>query len=200
MSKALPNSLQFSVPVDVHGPVGFVNEGYWGNYRLSCITSVMAHLIRYLFSPGIKVNSSWTYDASFYYRFPSATKFIGSLNVGLRTNSGKVLASSETTIRGSQTSWTQVSFKLKPESSASSTDNSFFVTVNGAEAAGETIHFAMFSLFPPTFKGRSNGMRIDIAEVMWSIMRIGHNSLNRLYLLTGASRDGTGFLPFPWRQ
>ena len=37
--------------------------------------------------------------------------------------------------------------------------------LDGAEAAGETIHFAMISLFPPTYKGRENGMRIDIAEV-----------------------------------
>ena len=37
--------------------------------------------------------------------------------------------------------------------------------MNGTEAAGETIHLAMFSLFPPTYKGRENGMRIDIAEV-----------------------------------
>ena len=39
------------------------------------------------------------------------------------------------------------------------------VTLDGAQAAGETIHFAMLSLFPPTYKGRENGMRIDIAEV-----------------------------------
>lgn len=56
--------------------------------------------------------------------------------------------------------------KLKPEASASNTNNSFFVAVDAAEAAGEIIHFALLSLFPPTFKGRPNGMRIDIAEVM----------------------------------
>lgn len=39
------------------------------------------------------------------------------------------------------------------------------VTFDGGHAAGETIHFAMFSLFPPTFKNRANGMRIDLSTV-----------------------------------
>ncbi len=54
---------------------------------------------------------------------------------------------------------------LKPSKTASNTNNTFTVTVDGKEAAGETINFAMFSLFPPTFKGRANGMRMDVAQV-----------------------------------
>ena len=54
-------------------------------------------------------------------------------------------------------------FSLKPSRSASDTANSFQVTLEGA--AGQTAHFALLSLFPPTFKDRENGMRIDIAEV-----------------------------------
>ena len=46
-----------------------------------------------------------------------------------------------------------------------STANSFTVTFDGSSAAGQTISFAMFSLFPPTFKGRANGLRIDLATV-----------------------------------
>ena len=54
---------------------------------------------------------------------------------------------------------------LTPSRAAPNNNNSFVVMLDGAEAAGETIHFAMISLFPPTYKGRENGMRIDIAEV-----------------------------------
>ena len=31
VSVSLPNSLEFTVPRDIRGSVGFVNEGYWGN-------------------------------------------------------------------------------------------------------------------------------------------------------------------------
>ncbi|KZT10497.1 glycoside hydrolase family 51 protein [Laetiporus sulphureus 93-53] len=144
VSPALPNSLQFTVPSSASGSVGFSNEGYWG----------------------INVNASWTYNASLYYRFPSSSTFSGKLTLGLESSAGDVLASNSTTISGSQTIWKQIALELTPSYSASNNNNSFFVTVNGSEAAGETIHFAMFSLFPPTYKNRPNGMRVDIAETL----------------------------------
>lgn len=115
---------------------------------------------------GIKVQSSWTYNASFYFRFPSSSTFSGKLNVALQTSSGRVLASKSVTVRGSQTEWTHVDVQLKPTITAPNTDNLFVVTIDGERGtSGTTINFAMFSLFPPTFKNRPNGMRIDIAEV-----------------------------------
>ncbi|KZT66565.1 glycoside hydrolase family 51 protein [Daedalea quercina L-15889] len=144
VSSALPNSLQVMIPSAATGSVGVSNPGYWG----------------------INVNSSWTYNASLYYRFPSESSYSGTLTVGLESDSGEVFASNSTTINGSQTSWANVFLTLTPSSSATNTNNSFFVTVNGSEAAGETINFALFSLFPPTYKDRPNGMRIDIAETL----------------------------------
>lgn len=114
---------------------------------------------------GIKVNSSWVYDASLYFKFPTASSYSGTLTLALQTTGGQVLAKQTTTIKGSQTQWAQVQMKLQPTTTLPNTDNIFTVTVDGSEAAGQTIHFAMFSLFPPTFKNRPNGMRIDIAEV-----------------------------------
>ena len=90
------------------------------------------------------------------------------LTVGLRTNGGTVLAQATTEVRGTTTDWKQVNLELKPTSSAPDVNNSFFVSVDGEEAASETINFAMLSLFPPTFKDRPNGLRIDIAEVSLS--------------------------------
>ncbi|KAI0635237.1 glycoside hydrolase family 51 protein [Trametes polyzona] len=143
VSNALPNSLQFSVPSGSSGRVGFTNEGFWG----------------------IKVDKSWTYKASLFFRFPTASSFSGALTVGLQTNGGRVLAQNSTQIRGSTTKWTQVNLELHPTASAADLRNSFFVTIDGAAGAGQTINFALFSLFPPTFKNRPNGMRIDVAEV-----------------------------------
>ncbi|EPS96452.1 hypothetical protein FOMPIDRAFT_47951 [Fomitopsis schrenkii] len=144
VSSALPNSLQVSIPSGASGAVGVSNSGYWG----------------------IKVDASWTYNASLYYRFPSASSYSGKLTVGLQSSSGETLASNSTTIDGAQTEWANVFLTLTPSSSAADTDNTFVVTLDGAEAAGETINFALFSLFPPTYKGRENGMRIDVAETL----------------------------------
>ncbi|KAH9941309.1 glycoside hydrolase family 51 protein [Epithele typhae] len=144
VSKALPNSLQLKVPTGKMGAVGFTNSGFFG----------------------IKVDSSWTYTASFFFRFPTASSFTGAATVGLRSSTGSTLASATTTISGSQTTWKEVTVTLKPSASASDLQNTFFVSLDGAAASGQTVNFAMFSLFPPTFKGRKNGMRMDIAQAL----------------------------------
>ncbi|EIW76868.1 glycoside hydrolase family 51 protein [Coniophora puteana RWD-64-598 SS2] len=146
VSSALPNALQLTIPSGASGSVGFGNEGYYG----------------------INVNSSWTYNASFYYRFPEVSDFSGDATVALQSASGEIYASAQIPVSGSQTTWTQVYAQLTPSTSPSSTANNFTVTFDSS-AAGNTINFAMFLLFPPTFKDRANGMRIDVAEVLYSM-------------------------------
>ena len=68
-------------------------------------------------------------------------------------------------VTGSQTTWKRVQVVLNANIAAGSTANMFTITVDGNSVSGENIHFAMLSLFPPTFKNRENGMRVDIAEV-----------------------------------
>lgn len=121
------------------------------------------------FPPGINVNSSWTYNASFYYKFPATSTFSGNLTVALQSSTGTVYASASVHVSGSTTDWTQVAVQLTPDSSPGSTANEFAVTVDGASASGEKVDFAMFSLFPPTFKGRANGLRVDLAQVCFHL-------------------------------
>ncbi|KAJ7723395.1 alfa-L-arabinofuranosidase precursor [Mycena metata] len=144
VSSALPNSLQVTVPAGTVGHVGVGNEGYFG----------------------IKVTAGSTYTASFHYRFTTASAFKGSFTVGLQTASGESLASTSVPIAAATTAWAQVNVKLRPTRSASSTANNFTVTLDGAAASGQTVNFALFSLFPPTFKNRPNGMRVDIATTL----------------------------------
>ncbi|KAF8882698.1 alfa-L-arabinofuranosidase precursor [Infundibulicybe gibba] len=144
VSAALPNALHLTVPTGRTGGVGFANTGYFG----------------------IKVTAGSTYTASFFYRFPTASSFRGNVVVGLQTTGGQVLASATAAVSGVQTTWTQVSVTLNPTTTPSSTSNLFTVTLDGAAASGQTINFAMLSLFPPTFKNRANGMRVDIAEAL----------------------------------
>jgi alpha-N-arabinofuranosidase len=111
------------------------------------------------------VTAGMPYKASFYYRFPISSSFTGTVTVGLQTTEGQVLAASQVLVCGSQTSWKQVNIKLVPTITPPSTANLFAITLDGDTANGQTIHFAMLSLFPPTFNDRPNGMRIDIAQV-----------------------------------
>jgi alpha-N-arabinofuranosidase len=59
--------------------------------------------------------------------------------------------------------WQEYRATVTPKQSASDVFNSFRLTVTGGEGS---VYFAMFSLFPPTFKDRPNGMRIDIAQTI----------------------------------
>ncbi|RDB18692.1 putative alpha-L-arabinofuranosidase A [Hypsizygus marmoreus] len=144
VSSALPNALHLTIPSGLTGGVGFANTGYFG----------------------IKVTSGSTYTASFFYRFPTASSFRGPATISLQTNSGQVLASTTVTLSGAQTAWQQVTVQLHPTTTPGSTSNRFVITLDGAAAAGQVVNFAMLSLFPPTFKGRANGMRVDIAEAL----------------------------------
>ncbi|KAG6810930.1 hypothetical protein H0H92_009737 [Tricholoma furcatifolium] len=118
------------------------------------------------FGAGIKVTPGSTYSASFYYRFPTASSFSGTATVSLQTTGGEILGSSTVTLSGSQTSWVQVTTQIVPTINPGSTSNQFAITLSGAAAAGQTINFAMLSLFPPTFNNRPNGMREDIATIL----------------------------------
>ncbi|KAG6864898.1 hypothetical protein C0991_006468 [Blastosporella zonata] len=116
---------------------------------------------------GIKVTTSTTYSASFFYRFPTSSSFRGTATLSLKATTGTVLGSSAVSISGAQTSWAQLTVQITPTvaPASGSTANVFVLSLDGAAAAGQTINFAMFSLFPPTFKNRPNGMRADIASV-----------------------------------
>ncbi|KAF8159380.1 alfa-L-arabinofuranosidase precursor [Crassisporium funariophilum] len=146
VSSALPNALQVTVPSGKTGPVGVSNTGF----------------------TGIKVTAGAEYTASFFYRFPTSSSFRGNVAIGLQSTTGQVFVSTSAAISGAQTTWKQISVKLVPGPAAGSStiSNLFTVTVDGAAATGQTINFAMFSLFPPTFKNRANGMRADIAEAL----------------------------------
>ncbi|KDQ21500.1 glycoside hydrolase family 51 protein [Botryobasidium botryosum FD-172 SS1] len=145
VSSALPNSLQFIVPSTATSSVGFKNTGYWG----------------------MKVQQGLTYKASFYAKLPSASSLSGSITVSLVGSSGQVLASG--TISGLTTAWKQYQLSLTATASGANANNAFQLTVDGAQNRGKTINFSMFSLFPPTFKNRANGMRTDIAQPLADI-------------------------------
>ncbi|OCB83935.1 glycoside hydrolase [Sanghuangporus baumii] len=145
LSSALPNSLQVQVPTGSSGPVGVANSGY----------------------SGIKVDQSWTYNASVNFKFAEGSAFSGRLTASLVGSDGTVFASASQDVSGADAaSWTEFSVTLTPTSSAFDTNNSFRLTIDGGAASGETIFFSLFSLFPPTFNNRPNGIRVDLAQTL----------------------------------
>ncbi|KAG6841718.1 hypothetical protein C0991_007604 [Blastosporella zonata] len=140
VSAALPNSLQVRIPQVVTGPIGFENTGFWG----------------------IKVQAGWNYKGSFYAK--SSDSFNGKISVSLKSNQGTVFAT--TSVSGVSKDWKKFTFEFQPTVSAPNDQNVFNVALDGKASAGKTIYFGMFSLFPPTFRGRENGMRIDLAEAL----------------------------------
>ncbi|KAF8167586.1 glycoside hydrolase [Crassisporium funariophilum] len=141
VSSALPNSLEVQIPKVVSGPIGFENTGFWG----------------------IKVQQGWVYEGSLYAK---SDTFNGAITVSLKSTQGTIFSS--TTLKGVTKDWKKFTFQFSPTVSAPNDKNVFNVVVDGKAAAGKTIFFGMFSLFPPTFKGRENGMRIDLAEALAS--------------------------------
>ena len=110
---------------------------------------------------GIKVQEGWTYKGSLYAK---SDTFTGKVMVSLKSTRGSVFAS--TSVQGVSRDWKKFTFEFQPTTSAPNDENVFSVVVDGKAAAGKTIYFGMFSLFPPTFRGRENGMRIDLAEAL----------------------------------
>ncbi|KAF8999332.1 glycoside hydrolase superfamily [Cyathus striatus] len=145
LSTALPNCLELVVPNGKIAPVGFGNAGYFNT---------------------MKVDTTVTYSAFFYYRFPTSSSFKGNAVVGFQTSTGLSLGSASVPITGTQTTWLQVTFTFKAAQAPFNNNNLFSVTLSGTAAAGQTIHFAMFSLFPNTFRGVSNGMRADLGQAI----------------------------------
>ena len=161
LSQALPNSLEVVVPSATSSPLGVANAGYFG----ALVKPKSRVYALFHSSTGINVDQSWTYNASFFYKFAGGSTFNGNLTASLISSSGNVLASASLSAQASTaTDWTEFFVQLKPTASASDINNTFRVTLDGDKAAGDTAFFSLFSLFPPTFKNRPNGIRVDLAQ------------------------------------
>ncbi|CAK5262313.1 unnamed protein product [Mycena citricolor] len=145
VSSALPNAL--SLTAGTTSTVGITNSGYFG----------------------INVQSNWTYHGSFYFRFPSAPSqaVSGDFTVGMLNSAGTAVAAASYAFTSSS-GWQQITFRFTPSSTPSGTANLFFVQLPGSlvTSGGGSVQFAMLTCFPPTFKNRINGMRLDISNAL----------------------------------
>ncbi len=135
-SAALPRSLKLTVKQAGNAQeAGVQNDGYWG----------------------IPVRPDTTYQASFYAKADSPS--IGPIKISIvKDSTGETLASA--TVPSVGTEWKQYSATLKTGHAMVSAANHLVLSV---ENPG-TLWLDLVSLFPPTYKDREHGFRIDLME------------------------------------
>ena len=116
---------------------GVKNEGFWG----------------------VPIQPNTTYQISFWAK--AAPGFAGELSASLESNVGKIRFA-QTQSGPLTTRWRKYSGTLVTGNIAPSQSNSLAIR---ASAPG-TVWLTMVSLFPPTYKNRANGNRVDLMEKM----------------------------------
>ncbi|KAI0428924.1 alpha-N-arabinofuranosidase A [Xylaria sp. FL1042] len=139
LSSALSTSMNVVLP-SARGQAGFFNDGYWGM--------------------DVKIQK---YQGSFWVRGNYSGEFIASLQSNI-TGERFGVVTVESRARGDE--WVEHNFALIPNKNAPNSNNTFAITFDAARLESESLDFNLISLFPPTFKGRKNGMRIDIADAL----------------------------------
>jgi alpha-N-arabinofuranosidase len=140
-SAVLPTSLKVTVAqADGANSFGLSNGGWWG----------------------VPVKANTTYAGSVWAKGDAAATGGAAVRMSLvADDSGKVLASY--LLPALTTEWKQYNFMMKTGAIAKVTAaNQILVSV---ERPG-TVWLQQVSVFPPTYKGRANGNRVDLMEMM----------------------------------
>eukprot|EP01121_Diplochlamys_sp_Union-15-3_P009544 TRINITY_DN25_c0_g1_i1.p1 TRINITY_DN25_c0_g1~~TRINITY_DN25_c0_g1_i1.p1 ORF type:complete len:787 (-),score=132.01 TRINITY_DN25_c0_g1_i1:79-2439(-) len=119
--------------------IGIYNPGYWG----------------------ISVTSSASYDLSFYARGDSQFLENGKIVVSLESSDGSRVYARDSVIVGS--SWKQYKISL---TSSGTDSNARFTARLSSEG---TIWLTFVSLFPKTWNNQPNGLRVDLAEMLYEL-------------------------------
>lgn len=145
LTSALPVALQIDIPYNATGEVGIENLGFWGMDV----------------SPQV-------YTAEFY-ALSNAPRNNGSLtgiNVSLRSNmTGEVWAQSTiATNNVSSFRYQHFQTEINNQATAPNSNNTFAITFNASEVAGNTYYFGFTSLFPQTYE--STAIRQDLGAAI----------------------------------
>jgi alpha-N-arabinofuranosidase len=148
-------------------PAGVVNDGYWG----------------------IPVRPATDYRASFYAK--AAPGFKGSATLAVQSEDGGTIFA-RAVVGPLEEKWQKYSVALTTSAAITPTNGARFAIL--LDAPG-TVWFDLVSLFPPTWKDRPNGNRIDLMQKL-SDMR------PRVLRFPGGNYlEGSSIATrFPWRQ
>jgi alpha-N-arabinofuranosidase len=139
-SPALTASLKMTVTqADVANTYGLRNRGWWG----------------------VPLRANSTYTGSVYAKADAAGIGAGARVSLIANYTGKVLATEK--LPALTKDWKQYSFNLKTGGGVAPTaDNQIVVSVDKPG----TVWLQLLSVFPPTYKNRANGNRVDLMEMM----------------------------------
>jgi alpha-N-arabinofuranosidase len=134
-SKDIPRSIKVVIAGATDAaPGGVQNEGYWG----------------------IPVRPNTSYTGSFWAKTDSAGV---PVTISLVNDLTGVTAA-KTTVTGLSGEWKEYSYTLKTGEAPQNSDNHLLLTI----PKPATVWLDLVSLFPPTYKNRVHGNRIDIME------------------------------------
>ena len=136
-SAALPSSLKVVVKqADATNPLAMSNEGWWG----------------------MAVRPNTTYTGSFYAKADGDESVKASLVSDL---TGKTLASATVPALGKD--WKKYEFTMKTGADVTGSSTNHLLVEFEKPA---TVWMQLVSVFPPTYKNRANGNRVDLMEMM----------------------------------
>lgn len=134
-SAEIPRSLKVKVDAASEAaPAGVQNDGYWG----------------------IPVRPNTTYSGSFWAKTDSAGLPVTVSLVNDQTG----ITAARATVTGLSGDWKEYTYTLKTGVVPATLNNHLILTV----PRPATVWFELVSLFPPTYKNRVHGNRIDISE------------------------------------
>jgi alpha-N-arabinofuranosidase len=134
-SKDIPRSIKVAVTGATEAaPAGVQNEGYWG----------------------IPVRPNTTYTGSFWAKTDSTGV---PVTVSL-VNDLTGVSAAKATVTGLSGEWKEYSYTLKTGTAPETSNNHLLLTI----PRPATVWLDLVSLFPPTYKNRVHGNRIDIME------------------------------------
>jgi alpha-N-arabinofuranosidase len=127
------------------------------------------------------------YTGSFWVKGSYKGKFTTYLKSDINN---ETFATAQVQSVASPNEWIQHNFTLTPTSAAANSNNSFYLTFDKSGVSGGSLDFNLISLFPPTYKNRANGLRVDLAEAL--------KALNGKFLRFPGGKFG--HLVFRWHE
>ena len=111
---------------------------------------------------GIEVKSQ-KYTGEFYVR----GTYNGPVRVNLTsTTTGQSFSFKTIHVTSTSGNWTHYTYTLHPGHKASDVNNVLSLSFDSSKSTDGSLNFNFISLFPPTYKNRANGMRVDLMEAL----------------------------------
>ncbi len=112
---------------------------------------------------GVAIAPSTSYTVDFYAK--ASAGFTGPLTVDLESTTGTIFATA--TITGLTSSWAEYTTTLTTTANTPTTaTNLFVISTNSPTANGKTLWLGATYLYPPSYQGQANHLRVDLMQMV----------------------------------